>query len=177
MWRSLKLMTFLSVLFIAGCGFQLRGSKTFLPSLQNLYIQSTDPYGQLATYLATYLKQSGVHLTTTPDEATAILSILSETQNQQLISVSGTQQTRQYNLLLLVQFQVTNNKGAILVPPQSLTESRILTSISDQILGGSNEQTIMYQQMRRSMVYDMINRLGSQDVAAMIETTDSKTKK
>ncbi len=165
MFRSI----FLCVLFfLTSCGFQLRGAAPLSPPLQELYIQTTDPYGQLTHNLHEYLRMSGVHLTSTPDEATAVLVILSENENQELLSVSGSQQTRQYNLILSVSFEVTTSKGVLLVPPQVVTETRTLTTLSDQILGGSNEQTTLYQQMRQAIVYDMVNRLNSRDITQLL---------
>ena len=159
---------FLATLFLSACGFHLRGEAPLSPSLKNLYIQTADPYGALTRNLRVYLKTSGVELTDSPQSARTILHIISDTQSQQLLSVSGLQQTRQYNLLLTVVFEVTTPKGTILVPPQTLTESRILTTLSDQILSSTNEQTTLYQQMRLAIVYDIINRLSSHDVTNLL---------
>jgi LPS-assembly lipoprotein len=154
--------------FLSSCGFHLRGTAPLSPPLQELYIKTADPYGQLTRNLAEYLKMSGVHLTETPEEATTVLHIISETENQQLLSVSGTQQTRQYNLTLVVTFEISNPKGVVLVPPQTLNEQRTLTTQSDQILGGSNEQNTLYQQMRQAIIDDIVNRLASRDVTTLL---------
>lgn len=168
MHRIVCLFWLIMACCLTSCGFQLRGSTPLSPALQELYIKTADPYGELTRYLREYLRMSGVHLAATPQEATTLLVILNEQQSQQLLSVSGTQQTRQYNLFLVVTFMVTDPKGVVLVPPQAVSEVRTLTTVSDQILGGSNEQTTLYQQMRQAIVYDIMNRLGSRDVSFLL---------
>ena len=163
----------LIVVCLSGCGFQLRGTVAPNPALQNLYLKTATPYGELTRNLREYFKISDIHVTATEQDADIVLQILNESQNQVLLSVGGTAQTRQYSLVLYVTFQVTNNRGKILLPPQVLSENRTLTVLSNQILGGSNEQILLYQQMRQAIVYDIMNRLGSRDVIAIL--TKQKT--
>jgi outer membrane lipopolysaccharide assembly protein LptE/RlpB len=71
-------------------------------------------------------------------------------------------------LLLAVTVEVTTPEGAVLMPPITLTENRTFTTLSDQILGGTNEQNTLYQQMRLAVVYDIMNRLSSKDVTGLL---------
>lgn len=158
----------LTVMCLSSCGFQLRGAVALTPPLKKLYIQTDNPYGVLTQNLRESLKLSGVELTNNPHDALTILHIISETQSQVLLSVSGLQQTRQYNLSLAVTFELTNPKGVVLMPPLTLTENRTLTTESDQILGGTNEQNTLYQQMQLAIIYDIMNRLSSRDVASFL---------
>lgn len=153
---------------LSGCGFQLRGATPLSPPLKQLYIETANPYGALTRNLRDYLKTSGVELTDTRNDALTVLHIINESQTQQLLSVSGLQQTRQYSLSLSVTFEVTSPKGKVLMPATTVVESRLLTSLSDQILASSNEQTTLYQQMRLAIVYDIMNRLGSRDVTTLL---------
>lgn len=170
----LPIFSLLTALALSSCGFQLRGSQPLNPSFQEIYIKTADPYGQLTRNLREYLKMSGAHVTDSPQDANTILDILSEAKNQVLLSVSSTQQTRQYNLMLIVSFEITNAKGVVLVPPQTLTESRTFTTVSDQILGGTNEQNTLYLQMQQAIVYDIMNRLESRDIATMLAIKHGK---
>ena len=84
--------------------------------------------------------------------------------------MSGTQQTRQYNLILNVIFQVSDPRGKILIPPQNITETRSFTIKSDQILAGSNEANALYNQMRQAIVYDMMARLSSNEITRLLKS-------
>lgn len=161
----------LSVLLIS-CGFHLQGEKHLAQPLQNLYLQTPDPYGQLARSLKQYLKLSKVRLGATPAEATTILTITQDEPSQELLSVSGTQQTRQYTLRVTVTFNITTTKGVTILGPQTLSESRTITIQSNQILGSSNEANLFYQQMRRNLAYSILNRIASREVTRILNETE-----
>jgi len=164
-----RLMFFLVVLMsIASCGFHFRGQTHLAAPLKTMYLKTKDPYGELTRNIIQFLKMSGVHLTDTVKEADTVLEILSETTGQELLGVGSTQQTRQYNLTLTVTYQVTRPNGSILLLPEKATESRTLAINSNQILGSSNEANALYKQMRRAVVFDIMNRLSSQDVSNLV---------
>ena len=149
---------------LTACGFHLQGETHLATPLHRMYLQAQDPYGPLARFLHDYLKMSHVQLVESPELATSILVIENDRNSQSLLSVSATQQTRQYNLAVNVTFFVTNNNGKVLVAPQSFTEARTLTIQSNQVLGSSNEAANIYQQIRRSLAAAIINRLSSQEI-------------
>jgi len=162
------ILLFMGLFFLTSCGFHTRGNIILAPPLHSIYLKTNDPYGQLAKNIKQHLKTSGVHITNQPSEAMTVLDILSEQQNNQLVNTSGTQQTRQYNLILTVNFQITDPFGKILTPAQTVSESRSLTIQSNQILAGSNESLNLYQQMRRAIVFDIISRLSSRDITTTL---------
>lgn len=157
-----------ALLLLSSCGFKPRGAVPLAPPLHSLYLETSDPYGQLARYLTQYLRASGVNIVASAKAAETVLEILSETTGQQLLSVGGTQQTRQYSLTLTVSFQITDPLGRVLVPAQSVTQSRTIPIQSNQILGGSNEANNLYRQMRQSIVYDIMTRLGSNQTTTLV---------
>ncbi len=169
MLRS-RFFLLLGILFCSACGFHLQGEMKLAPPLYHLYLQTADPYGYLANNLRQYLKTSRVQLVATTGEASAVLAILRDESSQELLSVSGTQQTRQYNLRVTVEFEITDAIGRALIPPQILTETRAITVQSNQILGSSNEANLFYQQMRRTLAYAIMNRLASKEITQQINT-------
>lgn len=153
---------------LSSCGFHARGPMVLCPPLQNLYLQTADPYGQLTRNLLLYLKMSGVHLAKTPADATSILEILGENTSEQLLNISGTQTTRQYNLILTVTYRITDSRGNLLVGTQTATEIRPLTIDANQMLSSSNQAISLYQQMRQAIVYDIMSRLASREISALL---------
>ncbi|TAK78871.1 MAG: hypothetical protein EPO11_00840 [Gammaproteobacteria bacterium] len=162
------LLMFLMTLCLTACGYHLQGQTQLAPPLQRLYLQSPDPYGALSHNLQQALKLSHVQLTTSPADATTILAILSDIPSQKLLSVSGTQQTRQYQLGVTVTYEIQNAKGLTIIGPEALSETRTLTIQSNQILGSSNEATMLYQQMRSALAFAIMNRIASQEVTRRV---------
>ena len=164
------------MLFLTGCGFHLQGSRQLAQPLHRMYLQTPDPYGHLARDLQQNLKMSNVTLTATSAEADTVLVILQDDTSQSLVSVGGTQQTRQYQLKVDIAFEVLNKQGQTIVPRQTLSEARNITVQSNQILGSSNEANLYYQQMRRRLADALMNRLASIEVTNMINHVAPKTK-
>lgn len=161
-------LVILMLLFLVGCGFHWRGQMPLAPALQTVYIKSPDPYGQLTRHLQESLKMSGAHVVDRPEDASTILVIVKEDTTQQLLGINGSQQTRQYNLILTVTFEVTTSSGQPKVPPQVITETRTLTIQADQMLASSNEANNLYQQMRLAIVYKIMSRLASQEISTLL---------
>lgn len=173
MWRSL--FTLILAVSLTACGFHPRGTVQVAPELQRVYLKTQSPYSDLTHNIRQYLKTSGVYLADSPYDATTVLEILSEDTQQQLLGVSGSQQTRQYNLTLIVKFQLTKPNGVVLLAPESLSETRTLPINSNEILSGSNQADALYQQMRRAIVFDIMNRLSSQYVTGILHKKPGKS--
>jgi outer membrane lipopolysaccharide assembly protein LptE/RlpB len=124
---------------------------------------------------------SHVQLTQTAHEATTTLVIMQDESSQSLLSVNGTQQTRQYLLRVTVVFEILDKNGQTIVPAQTLTETKVITIQSNQILGSSNEANLYYLQMRSRLAYAIMLRIASDQVTRMIDNatpiTTIKTKK
>jgi len=168
MKNVLRSVTLAFSLFLTACGFHPQGSLELAPPLHSLYLQTSDPYGTLSRNLRDHLKTSHVKLVDSAKDASAVLEILNDSATQELLSVAGTQQTRQYKLIVSVTFSVSDNKGRTLLAPQTLRESRTITVQANQILGSSNEATLYMQQMRRMLAYAIMNRLASTEATNMI---------
>jgi LPS-assembly lipoprotein len=160
---------------LPSCGFHLQGELKLAPPLKRLYLQIPDPYGNLAHNLIANLKMSRVQLVSSPAEASTILVILRDETAQDLLSTSGTQQTRQYNLRVIVTFDITDVAGHSLTGPQTLSEARTITIQSNQVLGSSNEVNSFYEQMRRSLAYGIMNRIASKEITKAIIGAFPKT--
>jgi LPS-assembly lipoprotein len=163
-----RILVILLCAVFSGCGFHLRGEVPYSAALQNVYVQSSDPYGQLARNLRDYFRGAHIKVAESAQTSNFVLDILKEEKSQQLLSVGGTQQTRQYNLILTVTFQLTDSKSNIISAPISLSETRTFTAETSQILGGTNEANAMYLQMEEAMVTDIMNRLTSKEITTIL---------
>lgn len=166
-----------SFLLLSGCGFHFQGAANLAPPLHRMYLQTPDPYGVLSRSLQDYLKTSHVELVTSATLAQTVLVILQDSTYQELLSVSGTQQTRQYNLKVVVEFEITDAQGRILVPSQTLEENQPITIQSDQVLGSSNQVNAYYQKLRRSLAAAIIKRLASEQITQLVTQSVMLNKK
>lgn len=161
-------------LVLSSCGFHLRAPVSLAKPLQNLYVESQAPYGEVTRNIKQYLRISGIHLATSAEEAETILKISHESIGQELLSINSSQQTRQYNLKLQINFEISDNKGRVILPSQMLTETRPLTLQSNQILASSNQAAQLYHDMRRAIVYSLMNRLASQSTTQALAKAEDQ---
>ena len=160
---------FLCLLFLlTSCGFKPQGNISLAPPLHRMYLQAADPYNTVSRHLKQYLAMFHIELAPSKEEAETILILSTDRVSQELVGISSTQQTRQYNIKTTIEFEITDTKGQILVETQTLSEERTMTVQSDQILGGSNEANLLYQQMRQSLAYAIINRISSKEITKII---------
>jgi outer membrane lipopolysaccharide assembly protein LptE/RlpB len=82
--------------------------------------------------------------------------------------VGATQQTRQYKLTASVTFEVSDNRSRPIIESQTLSEDRVITVQSNQILGSSNEANLYFQEMNRSLANAVMYRLSSNQITSKI---------
>ena len=96
MSSSKRVVALLAALLLAGCGFQLRGSAT-LP-FNTLYVEAP-----AASLFATQLRRvigsgSETRITNTPAEADAILQVVQELREKEILSLSAGGRVRELTL-------------------------------------------------------------------------------
>lgn len=147
------------VLFLAGCGFHLRGAVRLPPVMAVTYIQAPNPYSRLVTDLRQALTGNGVKVTGQRPAATGVLNILGESASSRQIVVSASGQIREMELNYTVNFQLQDAKGAVLLRPQTLTLRRSFTFNVADVLGVGAQQDLLQRAMQRDIVQLMLLRL------------------
>jgi LPS-assembly lipoprotein len=158
--RKIGLAFLLSCLFIAGCGFKLRNSVVIPPALRVIYIK-TCPYNALLAELRQNFCALGIRTTRLPCQAPLTLNILSEKFLETRVTISATSLLSQYLLAYEVVYQFESADCEIIVPPRMIRVTRNYTVNANQILGASNELPLLQEDMRREVVYQLINQLSS----------------
>lgn len=167
-FRLLTALICCTLLLVSCTSFHLQQGMTLAAPIKRIYVQAPDPYGYLVRDLKQYLRMSKVEVVESAEQANVILDIQREDPSQDLLSVSGTQQTRQYRLGVTIIFVITDALGRAITHPQTLSESRIITMQSNQILGSSNEVNLFYQQIRRGLALAIMNCLASAEMTQEI---------
>jgi LPS-assembly lipoprotein len=146
-----------TVLLLAACGFQLRGTAT-LP-FNSMFVQAAP-----ASLLATQLKQAVVAGSTTriaerPEQAEVILQILTELQEKQILSLTGGGRVSEYQLRYRVSFRLTDSKNREHIPASEITMRRDYTYNDSLALAAESEEALLYRDMRSDAVSQLLRRL------------------
>src|SRR5262245_27817496 len=142
---------------LAGCGFQLRGQRTF--PFETINVPSTSALGiELQRGIAAATEHTKV--VPTAAEADAVLSILSEQQEKVILSLNTQGRVREYQLRYRVVFRVASPKGVEFVAPTAILLTRDIT-FNDQVLAKETEEAQLFREMRSDVVHQIVRRLGT----------------
>ena len=160
----LRLVTLAGLLALLGaCGFQ-PVSTAALP-FQTLYVTSaaySSFGGEFKRFVESYSK---TQLAETPGGADAVLTILSESQEKLILSLSSAGRVREYLLRYRVSFSLKDRTGRELIPADTIVLERDLTYDDDAVLAKENEEVFLYRDMQRDAVQQLVRRLAVADFA------------
>lgn len=159
-WAKLRGFTLAAVLaagLSGGCGFKLAGPPQ-LP-FQTLYVAAPD-YSSFGAEFKRYVASGGkTQLTTSPKEAQAVLEILSETRETQILSLTSAGTVAEYLLRYRVAFRLRGQGNSDLITPSEITLQRDLTNNVNAALAMETQQEFLYQDMRNDAMQQLLRRL------------------
>jgi len=151
-------------LLLSGCGF-----KPVAPAeipFENLYIAAPD-YSSFGAEFRRYVESySRSRLADAPGQADAVLEILGETQQKQILSLSSAGRVQEYILRYRIAFRVRDAAGNELLPPDEIMLERDLIYDDDVALAKENEEIFLYQDMRNDAIQQLVRRLSIIDLTA-----------
>ncbi|MED5535020.1 MAG: LPS assembly lipoprotein LptE [Pseudomonadota bacterium] len=153
-WR-LSLASFLLILTVSGCGFQLEGSGRLPVSVAATYLDTQKPYTEFYDSLRDALEARGAELVDSRQEAGAILRILDDSSGQRILSVSARNTPREYEIFYTVTFSL-EAEGTSLIETESLVVTRSYTYDDTQVLGKSAEEQILRQSLAQDLARQVL---------------------
>ena len=146
-----------TVFLVAACGFHLRGQAT-LP-FNTLYVQAA-PLSPFALQLKrAVLSGSSTKIIDRPEQAEAVLQILQELQEKEILSLGAGGRVREFQLRYRVQFRLTDEKNREHIPATEIVLRRDYSFNDEQVLSKESEEALLYRDMRTDAVYQMVRRL------------------
>jgi LPS-assembly lipoprotein len=155
-----KILLIVLCSFLVGCGFQLRGSESASIPFESIYISALE--GKLIIpELKLAIQSSGKTLVLDkPQDAEAILHIISEKYSKHIWSISGSGRVREFQLRYRVSYRLTDSKGLEIVPPSVVSLSRIMPFADAQVLAKQAEEKMLTREMYRDISQQIIRRLS-----------------
>ena len=153
------LLLFAVLLWLAGCGFQLRGDYDLPPEMARTYISGLELRDPLRIELLRQLRAGGVEVVTSLDQATAQLRILSKRDAGRPLSIGSDGKVREYEISTTVQFDVLGSSTGFKREPVTLTVIREYAYDPTGVLGKSSEATMLRAEMQRELAQTMMLHL------------------
>ena len=146
--------------WLAGCGFQLQGEAELPPEMASTVISTENPYSQFVRRLTILLEQNGASVVDTPT-ATAVLEIPLDEVRKDVLSIGGTARIREYRVVHRVRFRLVDADGGVLVPEQSLEQSRVISFDEQDILAATREEEFLRDELADTLSREVLRRLGT----------------
>ncbi len=142
----------LAVTVLNACGFKLRGSLDLSEDLSPIYLQQNSLF-ELGRQIKPLLLTNNVEITENAAEASAQLTLISESKERRVLSVDSNGQAREYLLTYKANFAIKikalhGNKERNI--EDSISISRSLLFDQDAVLAVSNETEVLYKDMQRN---------------------------
>jgi len=144
---------------LAGCGFRLRGERT-LP-FDTIFLGFA-PNSPLGAELARSIR-AGTRTQVVEDraKAQAILEVLAEAREREVLAVNAQGRTREYQLRLRFAFRVHDGRGGQYVPPSTVAIQRDIAFNEVQVLAREAEESVMFREMGYDLVQQVLRRLAA----------------
>jgi LPS-assembly lipoprotein len=145
---------------LSACGFHLQGYKPLPAVLRVAYVQAKDRQSDFVQDLRKELLSSGARLTTSSDEATAIVHVVNDDFSRRVLSVSATDQPAEYELTYTVRFSVTAADKELLAA-QEVSGVRDYTFDETILLAKENEEAILRAALAHDLADVVMRRLAN----------------
>jgi LPS-assembly lipoprotein len=145
------LLSLLLCLQIAGCGFHVRGVASVPPEMSRTYISTSSKHTVFYRKIRTAFRSAGVDVVETPDEATAIFTVLEDNTGQRVVSVSARNVPREYEVWYTVHYELSSGEK-MLLPESMQTLTRDYTYDETEVLGKAREE----ENLRDALVDDLV---------------------
>ena len=138
-------------MMLIGCGFELQNTASFTGKLETLYIKTADPYTIFYRTIKRQMANHGVEIVTESDDSNFVIIIHQDESTQRILSVSGTNMPREYEVYYLVEWSLVKDKQVI-IQPMTSSKYHDYTFDQRQLLGKSNESLIIQEALAKDIV-------------------------
>lgn len=153
--RQVPVLLLLLTLLLPGCGFELRGTADL--AFQNLYMEGAKL--SVNKDLIKSLKINGVTVVNDSKQAELFLEMLSEQQEQNILSLSGSGVVREFELVYRVNFRLRSPDSETWGPVQKVEGRRDFSYDDTQLLAKQFEEQRLFEDMRNDAVREIMRLL------------------
>lgn len=153
-------LVLLLAISLAACGFQLRGASPLPAVMERTYIQA-DARSPLYFELEQSIQAAGAQVVQSASEASATLQIHRADFSRRDRGIDQLGRVNEYEHRLSLVYSLHDSQGASLVSHQQLQLIREQRFNPNDVLASGEEQSILYQEMRRQAVSQLLRRLQS----------------
>jgi LPS-assembly lipoprotein len=162
MYRHVLFTSLIGILlYLAGCGFQLRGTSALPADRGPVFVQAG--FGtRVGPLLTQALQTAGSAMTGNPAGARTLVRILEEQDEERVSAVNARGKVIGIELVYRVAFDAVAADGTVLAERQSLVGTREYVNPSVEVLGKAEEANLIRSDLARDLADRILRRLQAQ---------------
>lgn len=158
-----KIIACVLILALSACGWHLRGStasgdKLAMNKPLNLVINSEDNHTPLTDALRQSLKAFNITEVNSPDKGSLTLSLQAEVMDKRTAGVGSDALTSAYEIILTVDYAVSNQAGVITPLNTRARVSRSYDYNVNNANSAAREEELVLREMRRELAQTILRR-------------------
>ncbi|MBT4838325.1 MAG: hypothetical protein HON94_13375 [Methylococcales bacterium] len=170
-----KILISLLCLFVAGCGFQLRGSHNkdaVLPNqLKKVFLDTQQLYSGLAYEIRYLFKSYGTEFVENKELASLQLRILKAHHEKRILSIGSNAKAKENEIIYEIQFDAIDENGKQVMPPQKIRLTKDYLDDDAAKLGKEEEADIIRKNLE-TRIAGMIHRRLRAHVVRLKDKTE-----
>ena len=151
----------LLALWLAGCGFHLQAPPSMPADMQRTFIDTPNRHSPFYRTLRRELLATGVELTESETDASAVFKVYLDETDQRVLSVSARNVPTEYEVYYTVQYGVTTSDETLL-DVQDLTRTGDYTYDTTLVLGKAREEEMLRDALARDLVRIILKQIATQ---------------
>ncbi|MFK7795558.1 MAG: LPS assembly lipoprotein LptE [Gammaproteobacteria bacterium] len=166
--RLKLLIVVIALSLVSSCGYRLAGKADLDPVFESTHVSYQGRGHAMAKLLEKQFEANKYQLVSA-EQASALVDVLYETTDREILSVDEDGKVREYELILRVGVDVKNSEGKKLVGNQEVRLSRDFLFDINDVLGKGSEEQAIYQEMRADAARLILYRLQAITIEEIAE--------
>jgi LPS-assembly lipoprotein len=146
------------LLWLAGCGFQLKGAASL--QFDSIALTGFEPRSPLQQELRAALQRS-VAVKEAPEQAQVVLQALAEERLRRVVAFTASGQVRDIQLRTIFRYRAQTPAQRELIPDSRIELIRELSFLERQALGKEQEADDLFREMQSDIVQQLLLRLST----------------
>jgi LPS-assembly lipoprotein len=147
---------------LVACGFHLRGPIELPPALKETRIKGVAEFAPLSLELKKVLTNAGAKvLPASSKSSLSTITISSELYERRVLSVDSQGRAAEYGLIYSYYFEVSDDKGKVIVPSQKIELVRDYRFDPNSVLAKDTEEAKIRSDMINFSVRQLIRRVDA----------------
>lgn len=144
-------------LCLSGCGYHIRGNIELPQGMENIYVEAAS--APLQQEIQKALKSSQGKLVSSPTDAGTVIKFAAEDMSSRVMSLNTAGRANEFQLIYRLIFSIYDPTGKLLLADQKVNIKREYFNDQTDILGKSNEETVIRSEMYQQAVSSIMSRI------------------